>query len=428
MFWKKKDKAEPEAKGKPAEPARQEAPRASEPPRQAAPQPQRAPAEPPRSVGGRGPGAALDTALTAARGAKGAPVSPESAGAQTRGADALASATDKTLRSVAADIAGGRIEQGFDALHDAAAAAKSADLWRMLGQLAFNVDAGRAKWAYEHLFDLPPRQFWDCIFLARLRGMGRQLPEAREAAQAALAAAGGDAERGAAEIELGLIAYASNASADAIRHAERALALGKSAGVDGREMIGRQLLLADATLRTGDLARARTVYAEALDAARKLGAASPQDTLVARGVCEVLERTAAAATAAQDHIGARTAIEEALHIRRRLQAALPGTEGRRGTVQTLNLKGETTLAAGDEPAALAAFKESIALGREISAAAPSDPVAQRELWTVMWRVAQMNGGVGWRDVAQTMERMQSTGGLDEEAVRFLGEARRRAAA
>lgn len=443
MFFKKKDKAEPaKADAKPAAPAAREEPRREErrpePPRAAAPAPQPAAAPRPASQpapAGKGPGGVIDAALNAARGPKGAPVSIESLIAQARAADRLAQSSDPTDQQAAKALAAGQIEQGFNALQQAADAfykagnANAPNAWRTLGALAFNVAAGRSKLAYEHLFNFQPRQFWDCIFLARLRGIGGQMPEAHEAASAAVAVASDDVERGLARAELGLIALASNDAAQALQHAEESIAMARRAGAGPsgqRDLIGRLVLLGDAALATSETARARAAFVEALALVRKDGQAAPTDTTVARAVCEVLEKCAAA-HASEPAVSAKY-IDEAVTLRRRIQPALSATEGKRGLAHTLTLKAELARTGGDQAGAKAAFEESLALARQLGEADPKNASAQREVWVAMWRMAVANAGMDWRQVASAMERIDSAGGLDEDGKRFLGEAKRRAAA
>lgn len=441
MFWKKKDKGEdPKA----AEPAR-EAPRAAaapqprpEPPRtQPPPQAPRPSAPPqaqpaPAAAAGKGAGAAIDAALTARRGPQGAPVSPDSMAAQARAADRLAASGESVDQQAARDLAAGQIDRGLDALRDAAEKVKSSpDRWRVLGALAFNVDAGRAKWAYEHLYSFEPRQFYDCLFLARLRGLGGQIADAREAATAALNVAANDVERGIAHGELGLIAIASKETATAMRHAEEAVAIGRRAGCGAggpRDLVGRLVLQGDAALLAEQHAKARAPLAEALGLIRKDAQAAPSDTGVARAVCEVLEKCAAAASGAGDHAAAKGQIDEALNIRRKLVSALPGADGRRGLAQSLMMRAEMLRAAGDAAGARASYEECLGLLRQVGEAAPRDLVAQREVWVTMWRMAVNNVGMDWRQVVASMEAMDRNGALDEDGRKFLGEAKRRAAA
>jgi tetratricopeptide (TPR) repeat protein len=468
MFFKKKDKGEDASKDKgkkgkeeaaappppPAAPPPQPAARAPEPPRAPAPAPsaptpaaQPAPAAaaarpngaaPPAAAPaarGGSPGATLDAVLTSRHGAgRGAPLTPDAVAAQRRGADMLAQSAEPVDRAAAEDLAAGRLDQAFNALRTAAEAAVPAAApgrWRTLGQIAFLVDAGRAKWAYEHVFNYQPRQFWDCLYLARLRGIGRQMTGALEAAEAALLAAMTEEEKGIARAELGLIALATGDGLKGVTHAEAAIAHSRAVGIrngeDERDLVGRQLLLGDSAMLASDLPKARQAFADSLAGARKLGQANPNDSLFARGVCELLEKSAQGAFKARDHGAAKGFLDEALGIRRKLQSVLTPAEGRRGLVQTLALAGEARLAAGDGAGAKGAFDEAIALTRQVSDANPTDPAAQRELWTVMWRIAQVEGAsVGWKDVAQTMERMSSAGALDADAARFLDEAKRRA--
>ncbi|MDX2235343.1 MAG: hypothetical protein NW200_12665 [Hyphomonadaceae bacterium] len=451
MFFKKKDKGgsdgpednAPKAKApEPPPRAAQAAPPPAPPAppvqaRQPAPAPAPAAAPPTRPAAAPpsgGQGGAVNAALSAWRSGRSVPSSIESLRAQAAAADRLATGDD-TDRAAAALIAGGQVEQGLDMLGAAAEAAgvAGAQRWRTLGQLAFNVEGGRARVAYEKLFSLHPRQFWDSLFLARLRGLAGLLGEAREAAENALAAATQDADRGIAHAELALIAAAARDPRTALIQAEQAIAFARSAGVGAgdpdRELAGRLVLAGDAALALGDVAKARAVFAEGLALARKMGAAAPTDPLRARGVCELLEKVATAAVAAKDFDAARNAAEEALGICRKLSAAMPAPDGQRLLSKALNVRGEVAAASGDAAGEKAAFAESLTIMRQVGAANPNDAVAQRELWTVMWRLAQVAGaGIPWSEVARTMETIHSAGVLDPEGARFLEEARRRAAA
>lgn len=440
MFFKKKDKGEEPAKNAKVEEPRREAPR-QEAPRAAAPAPQpqqaaRAPsAAPPSPIqANQGPGAAINAALTAAQGPAGAPRSSDSLFAQARAADQLAQSGDGVHKQAAKDLAAGQLDKGFDALE--AAAKKISDraaasrVWSMIGGLAFNVAAGRSRAAYEQCFQVEPRRFWDCIFLARLRGISGQIVEAHNAATAAVSAAGDDVEKGLARSELGMIALANNEAPYALQHAEESIALARRAGcgVGGmRDFVGRLVLLGDAALTVRERARSLAAYTEALGLVRRDAEAAPNDKTLAMALCEVLEKCAAAAYD-QDPAAAMKFIDEAIAIRRRLQPALSPIDGKRGLAQSLTLKAELLRSGKDSAGAKAAYDESLALARQIGEAAPKDPVAQRDVWAAMWRMAVAEAGMDWRQVAGAMERMESQGALDDNGKKFLGEARRRAAA
>ena len=437
MFFKKKDKGETPAKAAAPEPRREE-PRREEPRRQEArrEEPRRqetarqaAPVAPPAPPARAGAGASVDAALVKARGARGAPVSFESVAAQAAAADVLASSSDPADRAAARDLAAGETEKGLGGLFTAAQANPSdAARWRTLGALAFNVDASRSRFAYLSAFNLPARRFWDGIWLARLRGLSSDLSGAVEATDIAGNLATNDAERAVAHTELGLIMSAGKQPDKALKHAEEALALGGApVSTDmQRQAVVRHMLIGDAALDLNDLPKARKALAAALEFARKLGAAAPKDLALAIGVCEVLEKNTVAAIAAQDNAAAKTAIDEAVSIRRRLASAQSLVELERGLARSLTVKGEVARNSGDTPGANAAFQECLNLVRKISDAHPRDEAAQRELWRTMWHVASVQGAGGhWNQVVAAMEKMQAGGVLDPEGRRFLEEGRRR---
>lgn len=438
MFFKKKDKGgETPAKGAPEarreesrrEEPRREEPRRQEPPRQSAPTPQAAP-PPPAAPAKPGAGAAIDAALAKARGPAGAPISFEALTAQTAAADRLASSNDPADREAARDLAAGAIEKGFSTLFSAAGKdpAQAAARWRTLGALAFTVDARQSRFAYLSAFNLPERQFWDGIWLARLRGQTGELVEALEAADMAGNLAANDAERSIAHCEYGLILNAGGDNEKALKHAEQAIALAPLANTPEtqRQAVVRLVLLGSAAQALQDLPRARKAFADALALGRQLGSAAPRDPLLAVAVCELLEKCGLAASLDKDHAAAVASIEEALNIRRRLSSVLPVTEVDRGIARSLTMKGELLLQAGDGTSAAAAFDESLRLLRKLAETQPQNPAAQQELWRTMWHMASAQGpGPHWNAVVATMEKMQNGGALDAEGRRFLEEGRRR---
>ena len=428
MFFKKKDKgaapakAEAPAKAAVAEPRREET-RRQEPARQAQP------AAPPVKVGA---GAAIDAALTKARAPKGAPASFESVAAQTAAADVLASSSDPADRAAARDIAAGEIERGFSGLYTAADAdlAGGAARWRTLGALSFAIDTTRSQDAYLSAFKSPARQFWDCIWLARLRGFNGKLLEAAQTVEVAGTLASTDSERAVAHCEFGQILYAGSEMEKALQHAESAVALAGQAATPDQQhrAITRFILLGDVALALNQPDKARKAMADALGVARKLGAAAPKDATLALGICEILEKNATAAAAANDNAAASVVIEEAIGLRRRVGSALSHGDVDRGLARALSIKGEVLRAAGNGAGALAAFEESLALVRKIGAARPRDLSAQRDLWRTMWHIASFqDSNVDWGQVVGAMEKMLAVGALDKEGLRYLEEGRRRRA-
>ena len=432
MFFKKKDKGEAPAKAAAPEPRRDE-PRREEARREEnwrqEPARQAAPVAPPAAPARAGAGASVDAALVKARGGKGAPVSFEAVAAQAAAADVLASSSDPADRAAARDLAAGETEKGLNGLFAAAQANPlNAARWRTLGALAFNVDASRSRFAYLSAFNLPERRFWDGIWLARLRGLSSDLSGAVEATDVAGNLAANDAERAVAHTELGLIMAAAKQPEKALKHAEEALLLGGRPTTTDmqRQAVVRYMLLGDSALDLNDLSKARKALADALEVARKLGAAAPKDVTLAIGVCEVLEKNTVAAIAAQDNAAAKAAIDEAVSIRRRLASAVKLPDLDRGLARSLTVKGEVARNAGDTAGANAAFEECLNLVRRISDAHPRDEAAQRELWRTMWHVASVRGAGGhWNQVVAAMEKMQAGGVLDPEGRRFLEEGRRR---
>lgn len=379
----------------------------------------------------------MQAALASRVGPKSAPPSMESAAAQAAAATSLAAAGDPSAKAAANDLAAGALEQAFDTLErDArAGAANAAEKWRRIGALAFGVDAGRSMRAYEEAFKLDRKDFWTGIFLARLRGLGGGLDQAIECAEAARESAQNEEQRSLAHAELAMIALGRNDGPGAVTAANQAVVSAKTWLATNpqdqpalRDMAARYSLLGDACITQSDAARARDAYQAGLEIARKLGAAAPNDATLARVVADCLEKVSAAYSRLSAHQEAVTAGEESLAIRRKI-AGQPqsGAVEHRALAGGLNTLGEVRRMAGDVAGAREAFSESLALSKKLAAQDVANPAAQREVWVALWRLAQIEGsGVSWREVAETMGQMASSGGLSDADQRFLAEAKRRA--
>lgn len=429
MFWKKKPKDDKPAAPPPPEPPPRAAAPATAPVADARrqPSPSSQPGAPtgdlkPRVIAG----------LDRAAGDLAALPSPESAEARSRAVDALIA--DPALRGVAQDFAEGRTESAFEGLERHAQSARDAAKWALAGALMYGVDAQRAKKTYEQAFAIDQRNFWVCMFTARLRGMARDLEGANAAAAAAILAGRTPDERGMAFSEAALVEMARENFESAIIHGGQAVEASRGAIRAGQrdaprlsEYVARLTFLGDANVSHGAFETAHSLFEEALSGARKLSAAAGGNLALARGMAEILEKSAATSANSKDHVRAIERAEEAVSIRRRLSAGGADAGDKVPLASALNTLGEVQRLAGKTESAKLTFKEALDIARAASARDPSDFAAKREVWSVLWRLATMGDtGVTWKQVADAMEMLASYGGLNPGDQRFYDEALKRA--
>lgn len=435
MFWKKKPKDEaPKKEDKKAaaaraEPAREE--RRPEPPRE---QP-RAPAPAPVASAPQPPSGDLRARVVAGLSVRGGTPAPESAESErARGAAVESLLADANVRGAAQMLADGKTADAIVAL-ERDAQSGGPDKWRRLGALLFSIDAQRSRQAYEKAFAADQGHFVSCLQLARLRGITGDAEGANIAASAAILAAKTPDERGVAHTDVALIAMARRDWSSAINHgklaveAQRAAVNAGALGPDAlRDMIMRLTLLGDAHLSSGAPAESRPLYEEALAGARKLAAVDPTNIPLARGLAELLEKSAATASSGGDHPDGVARAEEAIAIRRKL-AASGDPAAERSLASALNTMGEIKRLGGNREGAKYAFDEAIKLTQGVIARSSDDVVAKRQLWSIQWRYAIMDGTPQrWKLAADSMEALAAHGALGPKDLQQLEEARKRAAA
>ncbi|MCZ8086823.1 MAG: hypothetical protein O9257_05740 [Brevundimonas sp.] len=117
---------------------------------------------------------------------------------------------DAAEQEAARLIADGRVDEGFARLREDARAGDqdAAEKWRRLGALAFAVNVTEARAAYQKAAERDPADVWTHIYLSRLDRTTGDLGAARRSAEAALAAATIEKDRGAALSVLGDVARA----------------------------------------------------------------------------------------------------------------------------------------------------------------------------------------------------------------------------
>jgi tetratricopeptide (TPR) repeat protein len=429
MFWKKKPKDEAPKNDKKG--AAREEPRREEPRSAPASAPSRA-SPPPSAAPGGDLRARILAALVAPGASQPAPESPESERARAAAVDSLLA--DANVRGVVQMLGERRAAEAFAAL-ERDAQAGGPEKWRRLGALLFGLDAQRARAAYEKAFAAAQNDYLGALMLARLRGITGDADGANIAASTAVMAARTPDERGVAHTDVALIALARRDWSTAINHARLAVDAQRGAIQAGardanavRDLVMRLTLLGDASLSSGAPAEARAHYEEALIGARKLAAVDPSHVGLARGLAELLEKSAATASSGGEHPDGVARCEEAITIRRRLIES-GDRSSERGLASALNTMGEIKRLGGNRDGARYAFEESVKITQALIARDPADVGARRQLWSVLWRFAIMEGTPQrWRQAAEAMEALGGHVELGPKDLQQLEEARRRAAA
>jgi tetratricopeptide (TPR) repeat protein len=271
-----------------------------------------------------------------------------------------------------------------------------------------------------------------------------QLPQARAAAESALAQASNDGDRARANTELGRVAMVAGDLARAKSAFEAQLpwlrqravaeptgdnrrdlvvALNNLGDVLGRqgdpnaayrayhEALGLTLQLAreepnsqlqqiDITIsndRIGDLFyahgmydRAGPIFQENLDFRRSLLARTPNDRERKLAVAASLERMGDVRAVANNHAAARALFEESLAIRQQLSASDPSSVVLQGDVaRTTNMVGDTYRNAGDLSAARQRYAESLETRRRLASADPSNAELARDVGISLQRVGMV---------------------------------------
>ncbi|HEX9737498.1 MAG TPA: tetratricopeptide repeat protein [Thermoanaerobaculia bacterium] len=204
----------------------------------------------------------------------------------------IASSPDPRKRAALERYAEGDREGAFLALVEIQKAETKAVAagWREIAALAADrMDRGEMSTAevisfYEEAQRLDPDDTWGWIELRRLYMAAGRLPEARDAAEKALARAAGDRDRSAATNELG-----------------------------------------DVLVSSGDLSGARSRFEESLGILERLASANPSSAAAQRDLSVSLERLGDVLVSSGDLSGARSRFEESLGIRERLASANPSS-------------------------------------------------------------------------------------------------------
>src|SRR6266545_1290656 len=354
-----------------------------------------------------------------------------------------------------------------------AMAKRSAAGWREIAALARDrkdhgeMDTVQVIAVYEKAQSLDPEDAWGWIELRRLYQEAGRLPDARRAAEKALASAQSDRARSAAQVEIGDVLVASGdlagarerfeegleiderlaASDPSDERAQRDLSIGldklgnvlvESGDLAGARArfeaslkISQRLMeanptstiaqrdlsdslnsLGDVLVTSGDLAGARERFEASTQIAERLAAANPSSADAQRDLSAILESLGGVLAASEDLAGARDRLDKSLAIRERLAAADPSSANAQHDLSiSLNKLGDLLVASGDLAGARDRFDASLKIRERLAAANPSSANAQRNLSFNLARLGDVLVASG--DLAGARIRYEESLKIDE---------------
>jgi tetratricopeptide (TPR) repeat protein len=308
----------------------------------------------------------------------------------------IAESPDPRKREALKRYAEGDRAGGFEAL----VAIQKAEMkavaagWREIAALALDrKDRGEMGTAevisfYETAQNLDADDAWGWIELQRLYQEARRLPDARRAAEQALAHAQNDRVRSVAENELG-----------------------------------------DALIASGDFAGARARFEESVKTRERLAAENPGSVTAQRDLSVSLDNLGRALVLLHDFAGARARFEEGIKIAERLAVADPSSaEPQRDLSISLQRLGTMLLSAGDRAAGIARLEEALKIRERLAASNPDSARAQRELIASHIALGLLGGEAHSREGLRIALDLQKKGLLDPTDAWMIDELRRQVAA
>lgn len=247
---------------------------------------------------------------------------------------------------------------------------------RSRGDPAFDTAGVIAR--YQEVIALDPGEFWDWIELVQLYVAAGANPQARAAAERAVALAGDDLDRaialgfaGQAALAGGDLSAARANWEDSLRLVSRLEQADPQSRALQRRRASTQGLLGGVLLRQGELSEAISIYEASTDTLFDLAIESPT-TVLQQELGVGLTRMADAHLAEGAPSAALVALRGALRLyRRQFESEPESVYIQRALAVTLTKTGDAQVALGDATAGRAAFEEAVALFRALSAADPT---------------------------------------------------------
>src|SRR5436305_547466 len=357
----------------------------------------------------------------------------------------IADSPDPRKREALKRYADGDRAGGFDALvaiQKAEAKAVAAG-WREIAALAQDrKDRGEMGTAeviplYETAQTLDADYAWGWIELRRLYQMAGRLPDARRAAEQALAHAQSDRDKAIGESEVGDVLLASGDLAGASARFEsnlkilERLARANPDNAEAQRDFSMSLTkLGDVLAASGDLAGARARFESSLKIRERLTESNSSSAEAQRDFSFSLNKLGDVLAASGDLAGARARFESSLKIREHLAELDPSSAAAQLDVSvSLNHLGDVLVKSGDLAGARARFESSLKILKHLAESNPSSAEAQRALIIIHAKLGVLPGGEGhWSEALRIALDLQRTGRPAPGDARLLDKLRKIVAA
>src|SRR5436309_2521973 len=238
---------------------------------------------------------------------------------------------------------------------------------------------------YETAQTLDADYAWGWIELRRLYQMAGRLPDARRAAEQALAHAQSDRDKAIGESEVGDVLLASGDLAGASARFEsnlkilERLARANPDNAEAQRDFSMSLTKLGAMLdASGDLAGARARFEVSLKINERLAESNPSSAQAQRDFSVSLNKLGDVLDASGDLAGGRARFESSLKIREHLAELDPSSAAAQLDVSvSLNHLGDVLVKSGDLAGARARFESSLKIRKQLTESNPSSAEAQR---------------------------------------------------
>ena len=298
---------------------------------------------------------------------------------------------DDEEREAIALIAAGDVEGALHIFHRLAqtSTADSANRWRHLGRLAYDIDSNLATKAYETLITFDTFEVWDAIYLSRLYSRVGKLNLSKDSAYKALARAGGKNNRdkmvalgrlGDLQVPLGDLDGALESYRSGMEIAEALASSDPSNAGWQRDLSVSHNKIGDVQRTQGDLDAALESYRSGMKIAEALASSDPsnagwqRDLSVSHNKIGDVQRTQGDLDAALESYRSDMEIAEAL------ASSDPSNAGWQRDLSVSHKKiGDVQRTQGDLDAALESYRSGMEIAEALASSDPSNAGWQRDL-------------------------------------------------
>src|SRR5436305_5288746 len=275
--------------------------------------------------------------------------------------------------------------------------------WREIAAIAQDrkdrgeIGTAKAIKPYEKAQAIDADYTWGWIELRRLYEEAGRLPDARHAAEQALAHAPSERDRAVAESELGDVLVVAGDLAGARQRFERCLKILEQVAKANPTNAAAQLdlsisleRLGDVLVQAGDLAGARQRFEQDLKISERLAKANPTSADAQRDLSISFNKLGGVLVASGDLAGARQRFEQDLKLSEQLaKADQTSAAAQRDISVSLGKLGDVLGASGDLVGARQRVEQALKIDEILAKANPTSAAAQRDLSVSLERLGDV---------------------------------------